>query len=203
MKDVYVDDCISGADSKVNEFKLSDELEITLNRGGFSLKGFTFSGSLPHEALSHDGESINVAGLKWYPEVDEIALDISELNFSKKHRGKKSDKEKNKIPKKLSRRHCVSKVSEIYDLTGLITPITAGMKIDLHTLVQRKLEWDDIIPDDLRQIWESNFEMIQELKELRFQRAIIPEDAKNLNIDTIDNGDASKDIACVAIMHDL
>ena len=43
----------------------------------------------------------------------------------------------------------VSKVSKIYDLTRLITPVTAAMKISLHTLVQRKLNWDNAIPDDL------------------------------------------------------
>ena len=36
------------------------------------------------------------------------------------------------------------------NLAGLINPVTGGMKIDLHTLVQRKLNWDDAIPDVLR-----------------------------------------------------
>ena len=44
----------------------------------------------------------------------------------------------------------VSKVSEIFDLTGKITPITATMKLDLHTLVKRGLDWDDVLPDELR-----------------------------------------------------
>ena len=42
--------------------KSSEELEIVLARGGFSLKGFTFSGKPPPAHLSADGESINVAG---------------------------------------------------------------------------------------------------------------------------------------------
>ena len=132
-KDIYVDDCLSGSSTETLAFKLSDELQIVVNRGGFSLKGFTFSGYSPYESLSSDGESVGVAGLRWYPEDDKVALDISELNFSRKYRGKKPSNKINTIPSKLTRRHCVSKVSEIYDLTGLITPITAGMKIDLHT----------------------------------------------------------------------
>ena len=76
---------------------------------------------------------MNVAGLKWFPEVDEISLDITELNFSKKFRGKKVlTKDGDKIPEKLTRRQCVSKVAEIYDLTGKMTPITAMMKYDLQ-----------------------------------------------------------------------
>ena len=170
-----------------------------VNRGSFSLEGFTFSGYPPCRSLPRDGEGVGVAGLRWYPEDDKVALDISELNFSRKYRGKKSSNKINTIPSKLTRRHCVSKVSEIYDLTGLITPITVGMKIDLHTLVQRKLNWDDAIPDDLRPLWETHFQMMQEIKNIKFNRAIIPKDVISLNINTVDTGDASKNIACVAI----
>ena len=73
------------------------------------------------------------------------------------------------------------------------------MKIDLHTLVQRKLNWDDAIPDDLRPLWETHFQMMQEINNIKFNRAIIPKDAISLNINSVDTGDASKKIACVAI----
>jgi len=73
------------------------------------------------------------------------------------------------------------------------------MKLDLHTFVQRKLDWDDIIPPDLRNIWESNFDIMQEVNEIKFNRAVVPEDAISLDISTIDTGDASKVLACVAI----
>ena len=149
-KDIYVDDCLSRSLTETSAFKLSDELQIVVNRGGFSLKGFTFSGYPPCGSLSSDGESVGVAGLRWYPEDDKVALGISELNFSRTYRGKESSNKINIIPSKLTRRHCVSKVSEIYDLTGLITPITAGMEIDLHTLVQRKLNLGNTLSNDAR-----------------------------------------------------
>ena len=34
--------------------------------------------------------------------------------------------------------------TEIFDLTGKITPITATMTLDLQTLVKRGLDWDDV-----------------------------------------------------------
>ena len=61
----------------------------------------------------------------------------------------------NILPSKLTRRDCVSKEAEIFYLTGKITPITAAMKIDLHTLVKRGPSWDVVIPDDLRSVWVS------------------------------------------------
>ena len=69
------------------------------------------------------------------------------------------------------------------------------MKMDLHKLVKRGLSWDDAIPDDLRSVWVSYFEMMQEIGNLRFQRVVVPEDAANLDINTIDAADASNKCA--------
>ena len=73
------------------------------------------------------------------------------------------------------------------------------MKEDLHDLVDRGIPWKDQIPDNLRHVWTDHFEMIKEIPTLRYSRTIIPEDAVSLDIDTIDTGDASKSIACIAI----
>ena len=57
------------------------------------------------------------------------------------------------------------------------------MKCDLHELVTRKLDWDDI-------------EMIQNIKGIKF---LIPDDAISLEINAIDTGDACHHLACTAI----
>ena len=73
------------------------------------------------------------------------------------------------------------------------------MKLDLHELVLQKLDWDDKIPDNLRPIWESHFQMMNKIKTLKYQRAVIPEDAIDTQVKTLDFGDASREIACIAI----
>lgn len=198
--DIYVDDCLSGERTDDLAKNCADELEIVLNKGGFTLKGITFSGTNPSEMLSDDGITISVAGLKWHSKDDVLSLDIGELNFSKKLRGRKLVNEASfKIPEKLTRRHCTSKVVEIFDLSGKITPLVASIKLDLHELCQRKLEWGDVIPDDLRLNWISNFNTIKEMRNLRYNRAVVPSDVKNLNIGILDFGYSSKVMACSAI----
>ena len=64
QKDVYVGDCLSTANTKEEVMQLADDIQIILSRGGFSLKGFTFSEESPAESLSGDNKSINVAGMK-------------------------------------------------------------------------------------------------------------------------------------------
>ena len=199
-KDVYVDDCISGEPTIEAAMTIADQMEIVLCRGGFCLKGFTFSGKDPPDDLSSNGKSVNIAGMIWFSKDDFLSLDISDLNFARKQRGKKPiNSSTGTIPSKLTRRDCVSKVSEIFDLTGKTTPVTAAMKLDLHDLVLRGLDWDDVIPDNLRPTWASHFEMMQEINNIKYKRTFIPDDAANLDITTIDFGDASESIACVAI----
>ena len=61
------------------------------------------------------------------------------------------------------------------------------------------LSWDDRIPDDLKPIWNSHYEMMQEIGKVKFKHAVVPEDAVNLDVNTIDAADDSKKLACTAI----
>ena len=121
---------------------------------------------------------------------------LKELNFSKKRRGKRASVLTGLIPKEFTRRECVGKVAEIFDLLGKMTPITAGMKLDLRELCTRRLDWDDKIPDELKGIWKSNFELMSEMGKVKFNCATIPEDAVSLDIETIDTADASQALVC-------
>ena len=103
------------------------------------------------------------------------------------------------LPDKFTHRNCAGKVAEIFDLLGKFTPITAGLKLDLSELSKRNLDWDDYVPDDLKNAWLENFELIQRLGQVRFRRAVIPEDALNLEMETIEMADASQNVACSAI----
>jgi len=132
-RDIYVDDCISGeatieaamktADEETNA---ADEMENVLRKSGFGFKGFTFSGKDPLEKLSSDGESISIGGLIWHPKSYAVSIDVPPLNFAKKQHGKKAINEVGVVPEKLIRRQCISKGSELFDITGKLTPVTAA-----------------------------------------------------------------------------
>ena len=196
--DTYVDDILSGDQTHALVDKRADELEIMLSRGGFSMKGFTVSGRPPDPSLSVDGVSIFTAGHVYYSEADQIALNIKELNFATKVKGRKTEII-GEVPPNLTRLQCTSKVHEIFDMTGLNAPIVATMKVSLHQLVTRKLQWDATLPNELMPIWHSHFEMMKEMKNVRYERAVIPPDAVNLEAETLDFGDASKTNVCAAI----
>ena len=73
------------------------------------------------------------------------------------------------------------------------------MKINLHDLISRGLDWDDPIPTDLKALWIKIFGTIQELRQVTFARAVVPPNARDLKICTLDTADASNQLVCVAI----
>ena len=149
--------------------------------------------------MSDDGENINVAENKCSPKDDVISLDIKDMNLANKIRGRKPTTINNIIPSKLTRGDCVSNICEVFDITDKITPLTATIKLDLNELVLQKLDWDGKIADHLRPIWESDFQMMNEIKTLKYHRAVIPEGAIDTQVETVDFGNASREIACIAI----
>ena len=54
------------------------------------------------------------------------------------------------------------------------------------------LDWGDTVPIELRSRWKSNFETIARLDEIPFRRVIVPEDAENLEMETIEMGGVSE-----------
>ena len=117
-----------------------------------------------------------VAGLKWLCRGDFIKLTIKELNFNKKCRGRKAKKDERLASDDITMLNCRSVVGEIFDLLGYIAPIVGGLKIDLSILHKSKIDWDDPIPSELKEIWAENFDLVEELSTMQFRRAVVLED---------------------------
>jgi hypothetical protein len=79
--DTYMDDCGSGTKSLKETLLVTDQIQAAVGKGGYSLKGFTISGSDPPDHLTIDGKSITIFGLKWFSKEDYFQLNIGELNL--------------------------------------------------------------------------------------------------------------------------
>ena len=51
-------------------------------------------------------------------------------------------------------------MGEVFDPLGRVAPIIGAMKLDVSDLHRLGLGWDDKIPENLREVWKNNFEMI-------------------------------------------
>ena len=61
QKNIYTDDCLSGGQNLKDAMIRADQVELVLNRGGFSLKRVTFSGKdLPATLINDEAKSMKL-----------------------------------------------------------------------------------------------------------------------------------------------
>ena len=199
----YMDDLLHSEDDMEKCITVAESLKFTLALGSLEVKAITFSGQPPPEKVSSDGVHVGLLGLRWDTEADLLSLDVKPLALGKAKRGVPPPLVEGDIATalkgKFTRRIVTGRVAGIYDPPGLVTPVTAKYKLDLSELSARQLDWDDQIPDIFLEKWVKNLEDMQKLREVKFRRTIIPEDAVNLEVEVITSVDASKDIAMVAV----
>ena len=201
----YVDDI---GDSKVSIedcINLSIQADKTFDMVDLKCKCWTFSGRDPDPKVSKDGASIAVAGSPWYPLLDVFVVRVPPLHFGKRRRGRldKSTKfftgttleEMDAFcPTNLNRKQVTSKFASIWDVTGKLGPVLAEAKQLLSLTVSSTADWTSPMPSELRSKWLSQFLLWEKIRGLRFERAVMPEDAVDGRMRLIQLVDASNKI---------
>ena len=201
----YVDDLIDSQPSKSEALTIVKETEEMLDKGGFSVKCWQFSGEskprvyaelIKPETLDNHTEqskqrvvmlkgtdqNLRVLGLGWNPEDDSIIYEVT-LNFSRKKRGVRTGPDlveadlPSSLPNFLTRRVVLEQVMKIYDPLGLISPFTLLAKIYLRETWSCKLGWDDPLPADVCQKWCNFFTALFKLQSLYLKRCLRPIEA--------------------------
>ena len=184
----YVDDFGQSCVTEDDVDYLIHNTEKILNSKKMFVKGWVVSRKPPPKKLSEDGISIPFAGLQWLPMIDSFKLNISSLHLDKKKRGrlpvdlKKFDGTfglsiDEFTPENLSRRMCSSVSARKFDLLGKAAPLDLRLKNDLRKLILIDSDWDKPISKELRSRWVENFTIIEDIRDIIYVRAPIPDDA--------------------------
>ena len=144
IDDTYVDDVTTGTDVKENIPILKRDISAILVKGSMDMKGFITSGDSSPETISLlGGEGTGrVLGVQYDPSTDTFSITVK-INISKKYRGKRSapDLTYEEIPQLMTtvftRRICQGIVYSVYDIFGLVSPITSPLKIELRNLFSK------------------------------------------------------------------
>ena len=202
-------DDLAGSDLSIHNIKvLVQAADKWFSEVGLACKGWTFSFEDPPEEVAEEGHVVSVGGLKWYSKLDLIEVALPDLHFSKKVRGRLQEgtdvfrgstlSELDQfVPKSLTRRQVFSKNGTIFDPLGKLIPITAGLSLDLRDSVKATIQWDDCIGEELRNKWVKNFLKIEKLKGIKFQRAKLPHNAVNHEMEVIIGADTSESLMVV------
>jgi len=168
LRQTYVDDICTGADSVAEVLVLQSNLTQILKKSGFELKKWSSNTpavldavpvddrvSLPLPFESTEDSGTKVLGLEWHPEGDffKCALSLS--------------------PKPLySKRGILSLVARIFDPLGIFGPAVFLAKIIMQRTWKSGLGWDDPLPADIAAEWRAFVSDLPSLLNIRVPRYI-------------------------------
>lgn len=131
QNNTYMDDIIESTNDLSTAQKLAQDIETLIDRGGFKVKEWIFSGhpnnrektAMPNEPYVSPEK---VLGIIWDPVNDNLCFEVR-LNFSSKKKrvtqDLKLDRLPTEIPQQLAKRMILSQINSIYDPLGLAVPL--------------------------------------------------------------------------------
>ena len=184
---IYVDDIGDSKASMEACKQVMKDADTVFSMVSLKVKDWSVSGTKPSDTVSKDGLSVGVGGLGWNPFLDCLEIKIPGLHFGRKNRGRltkqteiflgNSEDLEKFVPGKLTRRQVASKFASIFDVLGKLGPILIGAKLDLRKTFKETDDWDSPMPIDLRHTWVQHFWRWEQLRGIKYSRAVMPEDA--------------------------
>lgn len=165
-REVYVDDVLTGAATIGEALELKTQLINLLKKGGFSLSKWVSNSREILETVE-DGAAkntvslsnkedawIKLLGLQWEPNSDAFMFSF-------------------KTPTAVyTKRGILSVIARLYDPLGFLTPVTLLMKGVVQELWKLELEWDDLVPDHIKEHWDTVLDELPLLSTIRIPRFI-------------------------------
>ncbi|XP_064614544.1 uncharacterized protein LOC135478202 [Liolophura sinensis] len=196
QRDRYMDDIIHSCQDTDTAVERIQNLEGALDTGSFKIKEWFVSPTSVKNRLersrperppdnvkpnepdtptpnhpSESGKEINLndqdvktLGVVWNPETDVLKFAVKSLH-----------------PKKFTKRNILSKMSTLYDSSGVASCVTIKARVAMQDIWRNKTYgWDDELPCEMVELWEKLFSDIEDLNDLNamdFPRCLKPEDA--------------------------
>lgn len=167
LRDFYMDDLITGADSLGTLIQLKEEIIEILEGGCFQLRKWLSNdaeilrsqnnpvGKDLVQYIISDSPCVKTLGLLWNSEQDSLRV-VFKINRCQS----------------VTKRSMLSSIAQIFDPLGLVGPITLRGKILLQKLWSLKSDWDESVPTDIFSEWRMIEDQLILLKELAIPRHI-------------------------------
>ncbi|GFQ75296.1 DUF1758 domain-containing protein [Trichonephila clavata] len=175
LKDFYVDDLMSGANSLSEALELQNQLTQMVSSAGLVLRKWASNCSellnsidsdmrLSNTSLNIDNDdTVKTLGILWHPASDVFYFKISPLSFEGT----------------LTKRTLLSTIAKTFDPLGWLSPITIQYKTIMQGLWKQQLKWDERVPTDIKLEWEQLANDVQFVKDIKIPRFLLV-DSDNL-----------------------
>ncbi|XP_031777962.1 uncharacterized protein LOC116415998 [Nasonia vitripennis] len=167
IRDFYVDDFVSGADSFEEILAIRDEMIALLRRGGFLIRKWASnhrsildkidSGVFELDHMVKETPIQKTLGIIWDSENDQLKYTVVKM-----------DNETT-----VTKRRLLSEISKIFDPLGLLGPIILYAKVLMQDCWKSKVNWDESLSQDVYTKWHSFSIQLPLLTEFSIPRTIL------------------------------
>uniref|UniRef100_UPI00143CB134 uncharacterized protein LOC117162391 n=1 Tax=Bombus vancouverensis nearcticus TaxID=2705178 RepID=UPI00143CB134 len=176
QRDFYVDDALTGAETKDEALTLRTELTNLLQLAGLNIRKWASNDNdllhgLSLEETNHqhflgDSQTLKTLGVFWNSSDDSILYSV----------------EVKPTPSRVTKRIISSEIAKIYDPLGLLAPVIVRAKMLLQRIWSSKIDWDESLPIELHTEWERYYAQLPLLNNVRFPRKAIIESAMEIEL---------------------
>ncbi|XP_033313506.1 uncharacterized protein LOC117212664, partial [Bombus bifarius] len=176
QRDFYVDDALTGAETKDEALTLRTELTKLLQLAGLNIRKWASNDNdllhgLSLEETNHqhflgDSQTLKTLGVFWNSFDDSILYSV----------------EVKPTPSRVTKRIISSEIAKIYDPLGLLAPVIVRAKMLLQRIWSSKIDWDESLPIELHTEWERFYAQLPLLNNVRFPRKAIIESAMEIEL---------------------
>ncbi len=190
LTNLYMDDLLTGAETEDEALQIINEVNSIMKEGGFTFQKWASNSKkvlqgIPEELRSRAAKvefneqeqehSHTALGLDWDISKDVLSFKPGKWTEEKTH----------------TKRTVLSSVAKLFDPLGLISPLIIKAKIIMQQLWKAGIDWDDELPEDLKQEWESWLSSVDKIEEIKIPRCIRKRKIKSQHLHAF--GDASKE----------
>lgn len=167
LRDLYVDDLLTGADSLDEIISIRNEVIALLKKGGFEIRQWA---SNHPEALKDmdkvlfdldciikDNPIHKTLGTIWDSHHDKFQYKIESINFDST----------------ITKRKLLSEISKIFDPLGLIGPVVFYAKVLMQDCWKSKITWDESLHQEIHTRWLGMAKQLHILQELSIDRQVL------------------------------
>uniref|UniRef100_UPI001439C39A uncharacterized protein LOC117162199 n=1 Tax=Bombus vancouverensis nearcticus TaxID=2705178 RepID=UPI001439C39A len=176
QRDFYVDDALTGAETKDEALTLRTDLTNLLQLAGLNIRKWASNDNdllhgLSLEETNHqhflgDSQTLKTLGVFWNSSDDSILYSV----------------EVKPTPSRVTKRIISSEIAKIYDPLGLLAPVIVRAKMLLQRIWSSKIDWDESLPIELHIEWERYYAQLPLLNNVRFPRKAIIESAIEIGL---------------------
>lgn len=174
-RDFYVDDFLSGGETIAETIEIAKKVQTVLSSAKFNLRKWRSNHPEIHNQITDSNVLHNrlhfseqgtyptpskTLGLIWVCDSDTLTYSINITSTTK-----------------VTKRHVLSVISQIFDPLGLVGPCVVEAKLIMQRLWLEKYDWDDVVSLDIENIWSTFVSSITSLNRLNVPRWVLREDS--------------------------